>query len=443
MAETLELEIAALGARGDGIAEVGGTRVIVPGALPGERVRARLAGAKPSKRGKDAAPPRARVVEIVEASPLRVSPACKHFGACGGCATQHLAAEAALDWKHDLIASALERRGLPGKTVRPVTANEPGQRRRADFTAIRRREDVVLGFNAAASRQVIDVHECPVLLPEIVALLEPLRGFLGELLTAGTRAEAVVNATETGLDLVLVTGAKLGAAGRERLARFAETQDLARISRRHPDAETPEIVAERRAPMAPFGGYPVRLPPGAFLQASLRGESSLVASVIAAVGEAKRIADLHCGCGSFTFPLAAHAPALKKSAGPQVHAIDANEAAVEAVRAAANAAGLTRITAERRDLDRRPLLGDGGADELARYDAVVFDPPRAGAKAQAQELARSRVPVIAAVSCNPASFARDAEILVGGGYTLDWVQPVDQFPWTPHVELVARLVRAD
>jgi 23S rRNA (uracil1939-C5)-methyltransferase len=265
-----------------------------------------------------------------------------------------------------------------------------------------------------------------------------LRSFLADLFDAGAHAEAVVNATETGLDLVLVTGAKLGAVGRERLARFAEDQDLARISRRHPDAETPEIIAERRAPMAPFSGYPVRLPPGAFLQASLHGEISLVASVIAIAGEAKRIADLHCGCGSFTFPLAAHASALKKSAGPQVHAVDANEAAVEAVRAAANAAGLTRITAERRDLDRRPLR----VDELNRYDAVVFDPPRAGAKAQAQELAQSRVPVIAAVSCNPASFARDAEILTAGGYTLDWVQPVDQFPWTPHVELVARLVRA-
>jgi 23S rRNA (uracil1939-C5)-methyltransferase len=437
MAETLDLEITALGGRGDGIAEVGGIRVIVPGALPGERVRARLIRAKPGRHGKDASPPRARVVEIVEASPLRIAPACKHFGVCGGCATQHLAAEAALDWKYGLIVAALERRGLPGKTVRPVSAIEPGQRRRADLTAIRRRDDVLLGFNAAASRQVIDVHECPVLLPEIVALLEPLRGFLGELLTAGTRAEAVVNATETGLDLVLVTGAKLGAAGRERLAHFAETQDLARISRRHPDAETPEIVAERRAPMAPFGGYPVRLPPGAFLQASLVGEISLVASVIAVVGEAKRIADLHCGCGSFTFPLAAHAPA-----SPHVHAIDANEAAIETVRAAANAAGLTRITSERRDLDRRPLRGDGGADELARYDAVVFDPPRAGAKAQAQELAHSRVPVIAAVSCNPASFARDAEILTAGGFTLDWVQPVDQFPWTPHIELVARLFRA-
>lgn len=438
MAETLDLDIIALGARGDGIAEVGGTRVIVPGALPGERVRARLARAKPGKHGKDTAPPHARVVEIVEASPLRIAPACKHFGACGGCATQHLSADAALDWKHGLIVSALERRGLPGKTVRPVSAIEPGQRRRADFTAIRRREDVVLGFNAPASRQVIDVHECPVLLPEIVALLAPLRSFLAELFDAGARAEAVVNATETGLDLVLVTGAKLGAAGRERLARFAEAQDLARISRRHPDAETPEIVAERRAPMAPFGGYPVRLPPGAFLQASLTGEISLVASVIAVAGEAKRIADLHCGCGSFTFPLAAYAPALGKSAGPQVHAIDANETAVETVRAAANAAGLTRITAERRDLDRRPLR----ADELNRYDAVVFDPPRAGAKAQAQELAKSRVPVIAAVSCNPSSFARDVEILAAGGYTLDWVQPVDQFPWTPHVELVARLYRA-
>jgi len=433
MAETLDLTITALGARGDGIAELGGTRIIVPGALPGERVRARLARPKPGKRGKAAAPPHARVIEIVEASPDRIAPACRHFGACGGCATQHLAPEPALRWKHGLIVEALRRRGLPAKAVRPATAIAPGLRRRADFTAIRRRDDVVLGFNAPASHQVIDVHECPVLLPEIVSILAPLRAYLARQLTPGARAEVVVNASETGLDLVLVTGAKLGAKGREGLARFAEEHDLARISRRHPEAETPEIIAERRAPIAAFGGYPVRLPPGAFLQASATGEAALIASVIAIAGEARRVADLHCGCGSFTFPLAAYAPA-----SPQVHAVDASEAAVETVRAAANAAGLTRISTERRDLDRRPLR----VEELNRFDAVVFDPPRAGAQAQAQELARSRVPLIAAVSCNPGSFARDAEILVAGGYALDWVQPVDQFPWTPHVELAARLVRA-
>jgi 23S rRNA (uracil1939-C5)-methyltransferase len=431
MAETLDLTITALGARGDGIATAGELRVIVPGALPGERVRARLVRPKPGKRGKT--PPRARVLEVVEASPDRIDPACPHFGACGGCATQHLAPEPALKWKHGLIVEALRRRGLPTKAVRPVTAIAPGLRRRADFTAIRRRDDVLLGFNAAASHTVIDVRECPVLLPAIVAILAPLRAYLARQLMPGARAEAVVNASETGLDLVLVTAAKLGARGRERLASFAEEHDLARVSRRHPDAEVPEIIAERRAPIAPFGGFPVRLPPGAFLQASALGEAALVASVIAVAGEARRIADLYCGCGSFTFPLAAYAPA-----SPRVHAVDANEAAVEAVRAAANAAALTRITTERRDLDRRPLR----VDELNRFDAVVFDPPRAGAQAQAEELAASRVAAIAAVSCHPASFARDAEILVGGGYALDWVQPVDQFPWTPHVELVARFTRA-
>jgi 23S rRNA (uracil1939-C5)-methyltransferase len=437
MAETLDLAITALGARGDGIATVGGTRIIVPGALPGEQVRARLERPRRGGRSKAEGPPRTRVIEIIDASPDRVAPACPHFGACGGCATQHLAPEPALAWKRGLIADALTRRGLAGEAVRPVTAIEPGARRRADFTAIRRRDDLLLGFNAAARRQVIDIVECPVLLPEIVALLAPLRAFLHDLLAPSERAEAVVNATETGLDLMLVTAAKLGAAGRARLAGFAEAQDLARIARRHPEAGTPETVAERRAPMAPFGGFPVRLPPGAFLQASAAGEAALVASVIGAVGEAARVADLHCGCGSFSFPLAVHAPGLNLRAGPKVHAVDGNEAAIEAVAAAAKAAGLSQITSERRDLERRPLR----FDELARFDAVVFDPPRAGAKAQAQALAESRVPVIAAVSCNPASFARDAAILADGGYALDWVQPVDQFPWTPHIELAARFHR--
>jgi len=438
MADPIELEIIALGARGDGIATLEGTRIIVPGALPGERVRARPERPRGSGRprgpgrGKPEGPPRARLVDIVVASPDRIAPACRHFGACGGCAVQHLAAESALRWKHALIADALDRRGLPRQTVRPVAAVAPGARRRADFTVIRRRDDLLLGFNAPGSRQVIDLLECPVLRPEIVALIEPLRHFLHELLAAPARAEAVVNATASGLDLVLVSDAKLGAAGREHLAQFAEAQDLARISRRHPKTGTPEIVAERRAPTGTFGGFPVALPPGAFLQASDEGEASLVAAVISAVGEADAIADLHSGCGTFTFPLAMHG-----TSNPKLHAVDGNEAAVAAIRGAANATALTAITTERRDLERRPLR----FDELARFGAVVFDPPRAGARAQSQALAQSRVPVIAAVSCNPASFARDAEILVTGGYRLDWVQPVDQFPWTPHIELVARFHR--
>jgi 23S rRNA (uracil1939-C5)-methyltransferase len=312
-----------------------------------------------------------------------------------------------------------------------VTA-APQTRRRADFAAVRRKDDVLLGFHARASHRVVDLAECPVMEPPIAALLGPLRELLFALLRPSEKAAVIVTATDSGLDIVLESAIALGAGGRERLAAFAEAQDLARLSRRHPNARSAETVIERRPVRMSFGGVALDLPAGAFLQATRAGEAALIEFVLDAVGDAPRVADLYAGCGTFALPLA-----TRRGVVSSVHAVDGSEPAIAALTRAAQQARLGRVTALVRDLARRPL----NDQELARFDAVVYDPPRAGAREQAEALARSRVAVAVAVSCNPATFARDARLLVDGGFTLDWVRPIDQFLWSPHGELVARFAR--
>jgi 23S rRNA (uracil1939-C5)-methyltransferase len=420
----LEVEIAEIGARGDGIARLEtGERLYVPYTLPGDRVRVRLGRKRPDGFV-------ARVATLLTAGPGRAEPPCRHFGACGGCALQHLAPGSYRDWKLALLERALARQGIAAGAILPLVATPPARRRRADFTALRRKSDMLLGFNAPLSHEIIDLAECPVLLPAIAALLPALRDMLAALLAPSERAEVKVTASDSGLDLLLVTGIALGAKRRERLAAFAEAQDLARVARLHPKGDSAEPIVERRPVLVRFGPVSVTLPPGAFLQATREGERALQAAVARGVGDGRRVADLYAGCGSLGLPLAA--------AGHGVHAVEGDRAAVETLeRMARESAGRLRLTVARRDLDRRPLMDA----ELERFDAVIFDPPRAGAPAQAEALAQSGVPRIIAISCNPASFARDAKALAEGGYRLDWVQPVDQFLWSPHLELAALFTR--
>ncbi|HUI17847.1 MAG TPA: class I SAM-dependent RNA methyltransferase, partial [Alphaproteobacteria bacterium] len=272
--------------------------------------------------------------------------------------------------------------------------------------------------------------ECPVMLPAIAALLTPLNELFAALLVPGARAEAMITESDSGLDLLLTTDAALGLRQRERLADFAGAHDLARIARRHPKARGVEVLLERRAVRAIFGGVAVPLPPGAFLQPTREGEAALRAAVEEALGQVRHIADLYAGCGTFGVPLAA--------AGREVRAFERDKHLVAALASTARAsAGRLRLSAEARDLERLPL----DAEELRRSDGAILDPPRAGAKAQAAALAASKVARIALVSCNPATFARDARLLAEGGYRLDWIQPVDQFLWSPHLELAAAFRR--
>ncbi|HEV2677261.1 MAG TPA: class I SAM-dependent RNA methyltransferase [Aliidongia sp.] len=411
----IELTIDKLGSEGVGVARVDGKPVLVPGALPGERIRARLAGGS------------AEITEVLEPSPDRVAPPCRHFGTCGGCALQHLGWRTYLDFKRDLVVEALRRQGLGEAPVAAIASSPPGTRRRAVFEAKRAGGTVVLGFHGRASHQIVDLGECPVLLPVLADLLPALRDLLKILLPGAGGATVQLAAGPGGAEVGLVLSAIPDLGQLERLALFAEAQDLARLWWRVGDT-APVPAAQRRSLGLRFGTVPVDPPSGGFLQATAAGEAALTAAVVEAMTGAERVADLFAGCGTFGLALGARA---------ELHAVEGDAAALGALAAAARRAGLGFVTTERRDLESRPLL----VTELKRFDAVLFDPPRAGAKAQALHLAQSTVPVVVGVSCNPATFARDARILVDGGYRLESVLPVDQFVWSPHVELVGRFAR--
>jgi 23S rRNA (uracil1939-C5)-methyltransferase len=412
-----------VGARGDGIAHDVGRRLYLPLTVPGDRVRAALGEA----RGDGVA---AQVIEVLAAGAGRVQPACRHFGRCGGCAFQHLDAAGYDAAKRALLEDALARHGFRGVEIRPAFRVAPGTRRRARITLARGRGGgVSAGFNERGSHAVLDLAECPVLRPELVALLGPLRAFAPRLLAPGATAAAMATLTEGGVDLLLELAAVPGMAELEALAELAETADLARLAWSAAGEGEPVLAALRRPVRVVFGGVAVEPPIGAFLQATREAEAAMAAQVAGIVGAADPVADLFAGIGAFAFAL---------GGGARVHAVEGAASAVAAIARAAAANGLAgRVTAERRDLEQRPLEGD----ELARFAAVVLDPPRAGARAQSQALAASPVPVIAVVSCNPATFARDARTLVDGGYRLAWIEPIDQFLWSPHLELVARFER--
>lgn len=412
----IELAIERLGGGGDGIGTADGQRVAVPFAAPGDRVRARLG--RP-----DGQIFRGDFIELVQAGPNRQDPPCPHFGPCGGCQVQHLAPPVYADWKRRLLVAALSRQGLEVE-VDALVETPARSRRRASLAARHGRAGVFLGFNEAGSGRIVDLTDCVVLRPEITALLPALRRRLAGILPENGGADLAVALLDDGIDLVIVAEAALTLEMREQLAAFAVAQDLARLSWRGPDGFT-DPVAHRRAGVIRFDDITVTIPPGGFLQASAEGEAALTRLVRHGVGQAKRVADLFCGAGTFTLPLAG---------GAQVTAIDGERPAVDALAAAARRGGRgERIAAQHRDLFRQPLL----PAELRGFDAVVFDPPRAGARDQAAALAASTVPVVVAVSCNPSTLARDARTLVDGGYRLERATPVDQFLWSPHLEAVA------
>ena len=399
-----------IGARGDGVAHYQGRAIFLPFTAPGDVVRARLA--------RDG---NAELVAIVSPG-ARQAPPCPHFGLCGGCALQHVADATYAEAKRDFVREALAHRGLDAAIVGPVARVPPGTRRRARLTMTR----AALGFHQRASHRIVDMRTCLVLHPALLRVALALRPVAQKILAPRDDAAVALTLADSGIDLVLDLPRPPDLAALETLTQFANELDLARLSWRN-DKEAPVPVIQRRAVHMKFAGVAVDLPPDCFLQASAESEAIVRDRVLAGIGDARTVADLYSGVGTFTFPLAA---------GAKVHAIDGDRAQVASLAAAARRAGLG-ITTEARDLDRRPLL----AAELNRFDALVFDPPYAGAAAQARELARATVPRIVAVSCNPASFARDARTLVDGGYRLVRVTPVDQFVWSAEIELVAHFAR--
>lgn len=418
----VELEITAIGAQGDGLAEHAGERLFVPYTLAGDRVRAEVT-----------AKGRAAVREWLAQGPRRQAPPCPHFGPgkCGGCALQHLDDAAYAAWKLDRARETLSRAGFPDAPLAPLVRTPPRARRRAEFAAAMTRRGATVGFHARASRDIVAIGPCPVLVPVLEALLPRLCESLAAVVPAPATFDILATAADGGIELVLTGSGPVDRGGRERLAALADAADLARIAWRPDKAHSAEVIVQRRPFRTSFGAIAVDLPPAAFLQASVTGERAIQAAVAAAIGGARRVADLYAGCGSIALSLA----------GPQrrLHAIDGDRAMVAALDAAARRAGFgPQVRAEARDLARRPLIGE----ELAGFDAVIFDPPREGAAAQAAALATSGVPVVAAVSCDPGTFARDARRLAEGGYRLTRLTPIDQFLWSTHLELVGEFQRA-
>ncbi len=350
------------------------------------------------------------------------TPPCRHFPVCGGCQLQHVTDGAYIDFVAGRLARVLPAGAAP--VLHPVALSPPRSRRRAALKALKRGRQLILGFHTEGTHKVVD-QQCEILDPALFALLAPLRRLLLGCLKDGQGAGVAMTISDGGIDLLLANVSAEGLAAIEALNDFAAAHDLARLSVEGPGGI--DVIVERRAPLLSMGGVGVALPPAPFLQATREGEAALVAAVLAAVGDAGKVADLFCGLGTFSLPLSRQGSVL---------AVDAAGPAVAALGVAARQAG-RRITVQHRDLFRRPLM----AAELAGLDAVVFDPPRAGAEAQAKALAVSAVPILVAVSCNPNTFGRDAKILVEGGYRLTDAWPVAQFRWSSHVELVARFER--
>ena len=409
---TERLVISHLGHRGDGVVETPAHAVYVPYALPGETVEVATVPGHPDRR---------HLLRIAVASPERIAPVCTHFGICGGCAVQHWDPAHYRAWKRDLVVAALALEGLSAPVSDLVDAHGAG-RRRAVLHARRGIHDVLtVGFAAQRSHKLVAIDRCPVLAPSLAGAIEASWAIAEALAPGGKPLDIQVTASDAGLDIDVRGSGPLTAPRAASLARIADAHNLARLTRHG------ELVAQRAQPTLRVGRAQVMLPPGAFLQATDAAEETLARLVGGHVGAAKTVADLFCGLGPFALRLAEHA---------RVMAADANEAAIAALtRAAATTAGLKPIEAQGRDLFRRPML----APELKHIDAVVFDPPRQGALAQAHALTASTVPIVVAVSCNPATFARDARLLVDGGYRLVAVTPVDQFRYSAHVEIVGKL----
>ena len=411
-----KLIIDRFGQRAEGIARDEGGVIYVPHALAGETVIAEVDGE------------RGRLVEVVEASPDRVPAFCSYYGTCGGCAIQVLAPAAYATWKRGLVAGALTHAKLDVPLGDLIDAHGAG-RRRATFHARFTRDAMgrlhrEVGFMQARAHQIVDIESCPILDPAMAGAIEAARSVAKSLATLLKPLDMVVTATNEGLDLDFRGTGDLDFRHQQALIELADRIDLARISNHG------RVVIERRPPVIDMGRAKVVVPPGTFLQATAEGEATLARLVTEAMGKATKVADLYAGVGTFTHRLAEKA---------EVHAVESDAPALKALeRAAHNTPGLRTVTTECRDLARRPLMGA----ELNRFEAVVCDPPRAGAEEQMRALAASTVQVVASVSCNAQTFARDAAILIAGGYACEGVTPVDQFRHSLHVELVGTFRRA-
>jgi 23S rRNA (uracil1939-C5)-methyltransferase len=403
-----EHKIIRLGHHGDGIAD---GPLYAPMTLPGEIVTGTVNGTDLSD------------IRIVTPSSDRVAAPCSHYKSCGGCQLQHASDTFVAEWKADVVSHALAAHGLDPE-VRPTLTSPAQSRQRATLTVKRTKNGAMVGFHSRASDTMIEVPNCQLIDPKIKEVFDTLR----ELAMIGASRKAPLAATVTvsmdGMDVSVQGGKPLDGPLRGALAQLCDSTGLVRLTWED------EVIAMRTPPRQAFGSAFVAPPPGSFLQATRHGSKALQALIKESVGDARRVVDLFAGCGTFSLPLAEHA---------EVHAVESDKPMMDALyRGWRYATGLKPVTIEARDLFRRPLL----PDELQRFDAIVLDPPRAGAVDQVAEITRAKVPTLSYVSCNPVTFARDAAVLTESGYVLKWVQPVDQFRWSSHIELAAHFVRA-
>jgi 23S rRNA (uracil1939-C5)-methyltransferase len=405
MVEALEeLAIVGLDAHGQGVAANG---AVVPGALPGERARVRLTGK------------RAELIETLSAMPERAEPMCPWFGRCGGCTAQHMSPSLYREWKRGLVVEALKREGVEAEVGALIDVHGAGRRRATFHARFPHAALEEVGFMRARSHEIISIDDCPLFGPGMTRAIQAARALSADLRGLRKPLDIAVTATLDGLDVDLRGSGPLERAETQKLARTADALDLARVSNHG------EVVIERRPPRVAFGEALVKLPLGGFLQATEAGETWLAAFAEQTLADTRKVVDLFCGAGAF---------ALRLARRREIYAADSDAAAVGALtRAAATTPTLRKLVVETRDLFRRPLQ----SDELAAFDAALIDPPRAGALEQSRALAASTLPLVASISCNAATFARDARILVDGGFRIEAVTPLDQFRFSPHVEIAA------
>lgn len=416
---TLEITIDDLGIQGDGIAHYKGTTLFVSGALKGEKVRIDLEeNQNLVKRG--------QLVDILVPSPQRTTPPCPHFPLCGGCRFQHMNDLAYTEFKTQGLEQIFQREKLPHAAFLPTVVTASETRRRARLAASHDKNGITIGFNEWRSHSIVNLKTCPVLKPELVDLIDKLRAYLPLWLKEGQNCDIQMTSLIDGIDIVLIGGPKLDVDERQALGELASLLDVAHLSWKKWDRSPVEPIAHRSPLSVHFGKTKIPFPPGSFLQATQAGEDALVSFVNGMDKNGHNVLDLFCGLGTFGLSLEnAH----------HVHFCDLDGPAVEALgkEAKKNA----RYSTSLKNLSVDPFT----AMECNEYDLVIFDPPRGGAKAQAQQLAKSKTPCIMAVSCDPASFTRDAKILIDGGYALEKILPVDQFLWSSHLELAAKFVR--
>jgi 23S rRNA (uracil1939-C5)-methyltransferase len=412
-----DLTIEQLGPKGDGVSVGPGGRVYVDRTIPGDRVKARI-------RKDELGISRGEVVGMVRPSPYRQKPPCEHYDRCGNCTLQHLDDRFYREWKTWVVQEALQKVRLTPQRWLPPVFLGGGNRRRVTFTAQRGRQKLVVGYYRRRSQEVADIASCLVADPKLLELRDGLRPFLSELMNDGQTVDVFLQRVNGAIDMV-ITG-PVGRKGepdakvRQVVTDLAKALAVSRVSWRPHEKDELKQLVSRSPVIASFGELAVKLPPAAFLQPTVPGERALVDAVMKALPARGKFADLFSGCGTFAGPMLARG------------SVDAYEAVPLAVQALEKAAGELSLKGFRRDLFRNPLR----RDELNRYDAVVFDPPRGGCPEQVTAMASSRVPTLIGVSCNPATFARDGRILVNGGYRLQTLQCVDQFVWSHHVEVV-------